>query len=152
MTEAPEWLEAHKGPMGGWMFYEPGHPGLVYHKYRRADLAPVVEVKELRTAIIGASNGYWLPSHKDVENILSALNTRTVADVRREAINSTFEQRAKDLCDVEKRARREARVETWRQAREIVGGRIDWHPDTVRDDLLLAIDMEIRALIEREGG
>jgi len=35
MTQAPERIELHKGPKGGWMFFDKAekHPGVVYAEY-----------------------------------------------------------------------------------------------------------------------
>jgi hypothetical protein len=51
----PNWpvhIEAHRGPRGGAMYMEPGHPGVVHHRYFK-DIAVRMHLKAIRDAIEG---------------------------------------------------------------------------------------------------
>lgn len=50
---APNWpdhIEAHRGPGGGAMYWDPGWPGVVYHRYFK-DVAVQAHLKAIRDAI-----------------------------------------------------------------------------------------------------
>lgn len=55
--EFPEHIEGHRGPRGGTVFCQPGHPGRAHHHYIRADVvnARLTEIaKALRNLKVAA--------------------------------------------------------------------------------------------------